>query len=117
MFTSLVRLMPASLRTYALAVGFVLAAVFSTSGAGLATTDPNAGVPDNTVDTAFSEMCDRAVATFEQEIEWILEFMDENPGFDPNDPELAAHRDRMWNAWAFAEFRCFIDVGGDGEIG
>jgi len=116
MFTSIVRRMPASLRTFALAAGIVLVATLSTAGAGLATTDPNAGVPDNTVDSAFSQMCANAVENFHREIAWIEEFMD-NPDYDSDDPELELHVDRMWAAWRFAEFRCFIDVGGDGEIG
>jgi hypothetical protein len=91
-------------------------ACLSFTGAGMASTDPHVEIPE-TPEGTITERCQKAVEVFHRQIDWINDFMDANPGFDPDDPELTLHRDRMWQAWAIAEFECGIDVGGDGEIG
>jgi hypothetical protein len=112
MFAQVRRFVPASFRTLLLLSGLLLFAISSHSNV-LAIEDPNVEIPTS----PYSERCQRAISTFHQEIDWILDFMEENPDFDPYDPELVEHRDRMWRAWEIAEFECGVDVGGDGEIG
>jgi hypothetical protein len=112
MFAQLFRRLPALFKTFAVATGIVIVATMSTAGGGLASTDPNVEVGD-TVENPLAEMCDAAVETFFREIDWILA----HSHLEPDDPRMARHRDSMWDAWAFAEFTCRIDVGGDGEIG
>lgn len=117
MFTSLIRRTRNSTKSLFTVAMMVLIAATFTTGAGLASTETHPQPPSTSVDNPLSVFCDRAVATFNYEIAWITNFMDQNPDFDPNDPRLVRHYDAMWAAWEFAEFTCGIDVGGDGEIG
>ena len=119
MFGNAIRRTPGPFRTFVVALGVALFACLSVTGVGTASTDPVIDIPGSTIPNypGLSERCQKAVDVFNKQIEWILAFVEANPDFDPDDPELSQHRDRMWRAWEIAEFECGIDVGGDGEIG
>lgn len=91
-------------------VMIVFLAATSISGVARASTETTLPSPGTEVDNPLSEFCERAVETFDREIEWIYAYWEAHPDFHYDDPELVPHRDAMWAAMSFAEDACGINV-------
>jgi len=99
MFTRVSRMAPESFRSVVVAAGIVVIATLSTAGAGMASTDPNAGIPDRSIES----LCPQMEVLFRAEGRWLVE---NQPLYEPDDPVMVSHRIQYWNYWHFLETYC-----------
>ncbi len=99
MFASIYTLVANPIRSLFVVAVMILFAVFSTPGAGLAATDPNAGPPD----TSIEAQCPHMEILFRAEGRWLVEHQ---PYYEPDDPIMVSHRIQYWNYWHFLETWC-----------
>ena len=113
MFARVIRLMPKSFKTFALAAGVVLVALTFTAGVGLAdgvildgspspVANP-AGIPKDKV-----SMCDVAVEQFYYNHAMIGILL--SKGLPQDHPDVDYYSDQMWLFWNYAENVCGIDI-------